>query len=220
MFTMKLLLIAAVLLNIMNAGVFGADPDPLADYPKGVKNFTLRDIFTNGHVTIDSGGVRAATSGPNAKFPAAKSQGLEIVRFKMVPCGVNLPHTHPRATEMLTLISGGPIQVGFVDTDGQAFIDILHPGDVTIFPRGLMHFEMNVGCEEAQYISALNSQNPGVLTTSEAILKFPLRTVATAFNITTQHVKELQSTIYPYGIGLKRTSKSGCVPGKDVTVDY
>ena len=36
----------------------------------------------------------------------------------MVPCGVNLPHTHPRATEILTLISGGPLQVGFVDTSG------------------------------------------------------------------------------------------------------
>ncbi|GLJ37201.1 hypothetical protein SUGI_0754550 [Cryptomeria japonica] len=68
---------------------------------------------------------------------------------------------------MLTLIiSGGPLQVGFVDTQGQAFIDILHPGDVTIFSRGTLHFELNVGTEEANYISALNSQNPGVVTSS------------------------------------------------------
>jgi hypothetical protein len=36
----------------------------------------------------------------------------------MVPCGSNLPHTHPRASEVLSLLSGGPLQVGFVDTTG------------------------------------------------------------------------------------------------------
>jgi hypothetical protein len=40
------------------------------------------------------------------------------VRFKLVPCGSNLPHTHPRASEVLSLLSGGPLQVGFVDTTG------------------------------------------------------------------------------------------------------
>ncbi|XP_059065430.1 uncharacterized protein LOC131857213 isoform X1 [Cryptomeria japonica] len=97
---------------------------------------------------------------------------------------------------MLTLISGGPLQVGFVDTQGQAFIDILHPGDVTIFSRGTLHFELNVGTEETNYISALNSQNPGVVTSSMPILKLPLKSVATAFNITQQAVKKLDSTIY------------------------
>ncbi|GLJ36185.1 hypothetical protein SUGI_0726210 [Cryptomeria japonica] len=214
---MKLLVIAVVL-SITNACVYGADPDPLIDFATGVKTFTLRNIFSNGDVTVDSGGLRAATS--VAKFPAAASQGLQYVRFKMVPCGANLPHTHPRASEMLTLISGGPLQVGFVDTQGQAFIDILHPGDVTIFPRGTLHFELNVGTEEANYISALNSQNPGVVTSSVSILRLPLRSVATAFNITQQAVKKLDSTIYASATGLKKTSKSGCVPGRDITVNF
>ncbi|GLJ58861.1 hypothetical protein SUGI_1481040 [Cryptomeria japonica] len=163
---------------------------------------------------MNAGGLGAATS--VAKFPTAASQGLQYVRFKMVPCGANLP----RASEMLTLISGGPLQVGFVDTQGQAFIDILHPGDVTIFPRGTLHFELNVGKEEANYISALNSQNPGVVTSSVSILTLPLRSVATAFNITQQAVKKLDSTIYASATGLKKTSKSGCVPGRDITVDF
>lgn len=46
---------------------------------------------------------------------------------------------------------------------GEAHIHILYPGDLIVFPRGLMHFELNVGTEEAFYISALNSQNPGTL---------------------------------------------------------
>jgi len=36
-------------------------------------------------------------------------------------------------------------------------------GDSTLFPRGLLHFEINLGRENATYISALNSQNPGTL---------------------------------------------------------
>ena len=46
---------------------------------------------------------------------------------------------------------------------GTPHINILYPGDVTLFPRGLLHFEINVGKETADYISALNSQNPGTL---------------------------------------------------------
>lgn len=41
--------------------------------------------------------------------------------------------------------------------------DLLYPGDVTVFPRGMLHFELNVGTEKALYFSALNSQNPGTL---------------------------------------------------------
>lgn len=47
-----------------------------------------------------------------------RSEGLTVVQFKMIPCGENLPHTHPRATELLSLISGGPLQAGFVDIKG------------------------------------------------------------------------------------------------------
>eukprot|EP01018_Ginkgo_biloba_P020735 Gb_18370 [translate_table: standard] len=62
----------------------------------------------------------------------------------MVSCGSNLPQTHPTATKMLTLLSGVPLQAGFF-FDTSPHINILYPGDVTIFPRGMLHFEVNVG---------------------------------------------------------------------------
>jgi len=46
---------------------------------------------------------------------------------------------------------------------GNPHLDIIRPGDSTLFPRGLLHFEINLGRENATYISALNSQNPGTL---------------------------------------------------------
>jgi len=46
---------------------------------------------------------------------------------------------------------------------GNAHLDIIRPGDSTLFPRELLHFEINLGRQNATYISALNSQNPGTL---------------------------------------------------------
>ncbi len=45
--------------------------------------------------------------------------------------------------------------------------DELRVGDVALFPRGLLHFEQNLGNTNCTFISALNSQNPGVLVCSQ-----------------------------------------------------
>eukprot|EP00253_Pinus_taeda_P029975 PITA_29975 len=198
--------------------VYSADPDPVRDFETGLSTFTLRNIFQNGDVTSDTGGIRAATNPQN--FPAVRTQGLSIVRFKMVPCGSNLPHTHPRATEVLSLLYGGPLQVGFVDTTGASHIDILYPGDITVFPRGVLHFELNVGSVEAEYLSALNSENPGTLTSSEALFHIPLRALATSLNVDQRVVNWLNSTAYRYAPSLKKTANSGCEPGRDITTAF
>lgn len=209
-----LLVLTALILRC----AYSADPDPVGDFVTELRTFTLRDIFKNGDVSKDSGGIRAATNIQN--FPALRTQGLSVVRFKLVPCGTNLPHTHPRATEVLSLLSGGPLQVGFVDTKGVAHIDIIYPGDVTVFPRAMLHFELNVGTKEAEFLSALNSENPGTLTASEALFQVPLRAVATSLNVDDKTVRKLNSTMFHYGPGLKKTANSGCVPGKDITIDF
>eukprot|EP00253_Pinus_taeda_P026159 PITA_26159 len=197
---------------------YSADPDPVRDFVTGLSTFTLRNIFKNGDVSSDTGGIRAATSPQN--FPAVRTQGLSVVRFKMVPCGSNPPHTHPRASEVLSLLSGGPLQVGFVDTAGASHIDIIYPGDVTVFPRGVLHFELNVGKVQAEYLSALNSENPGILTGTEALFHIPLRALATSLNVDQKTVNGLNSTVPRYAPGLKKTVKSGCVPGRDITTAF
>eukprot|EP00249_Psilotum_nudum_P009929 c22239_g1_i1 orf=524-1216(-) len=195
-----------------------ADPDPVMDIPTSSNTFVLRDLFTNGDVSIDTGGIRAAVNTTN--LPLTQSEGITYVRFKMYPCGVNLPHTHPRAAEILTLLSGGPLQVGFIDTSGKRHINIIHPGDVTVFPRGLLHYEINVGNQTARYISALNSQNPGTLTASLALFRVPSRALATSLNQSIEETRAIDSTLFMYGSGLKLTSRSGCVPAQDITTAF
>ncbi|XP_024537686.1 nectarin-1 [Selaginella moellendorffii] len=215
----KKLMLVVMILGAAAANVFvsAADPDPLRDFEGSgaLSNFVLRDVFKNGVVSNGPGGVRAAIN--TTLFPGITSQGITYVHFNMVPCGVNLPHTHPRASELLTMISGGPLQVGFVDTAGVPRINLLNPGDITIFPRGTMHFEINVGTKPAFYISALNSQNPGTLTSGGALLMIPDRSAATALNVGLDVIRKLKANMLPYTPRLELAPPAVCVPGRDIT---
>ncbi|MCO5581100.1 hypothetical protein L7F22_034976 [Adiantum nelumboides] len=196
-----------------------SDPDPVADFAGESPSFVFRDIFSNGEIVADTGGIRAGLNA--AIFPALEGQGMTMVRFRLVPCGCQLAHHHPRATEILSMVSGGPLQVGFIDTKGNAHINILNPGDVTLFPRGLLHFELNVGTEEAEYISALNSQSPGTLTAAAALFKIPTRALASSLNLPSALLQRINSTLTPnIGPILQKAKRSDCVPGRDITLQF
>ncbi|KAL0359428.1 UNVERIFIED_CONTAM: putative germin-like protein 2-2 [Sesamum angustifolium] len=93
-----------------------------------------------------------------------------MVRIDYAPWGINPPHTHPRATEILTVLEGS-LQVGFVTSnpDNSLITKNLRKGDVFVFPVGLIHFQRNVGTGNAVAIAALSSQNPGVITIANAV---------------------------------------------------
>ena len=46
---------------------------------------------------------------------------------------------------------------------------MLEKGDVFVFPKGLVHFQQNVGSGNAVAIAALNSQNPGVQQIAQSL---------------------------------------------------
>lgn len=103
--------------------------------------------------------IRAATV---AEFPGLNAQGLSLARADLAVDGVLLPHSHPRASEMM-FVSHGTIVAGFVDTGDRVFQRTLRAGDVFVFPRGLLHFCANAGFGLATAFSVFNSQNPGVM---------------------------------------------------------
>ncbi|KAI3804926.1 hypothetical protein L1987_26812 [Smallanthus sonchifolius] len=93
-----------------------------------------------------------------------------MVRIDYAPWGLNPPHTHPRATEVLTVIEG-TLQVGFVTSnpDNRFISKVLQKGDVFVLPVGLVHFQRNVGNGYAVAIAALSSQNPGAITIANTV---------------------------------------------------
>ncbi|XP_066353331.1 germin-like protein 12-2 [Miscanthus floridulus] len=110
--------------------------------------------------------------GSNVMLPGLNTLGISLARIDYAPLGQNLPHTHPRATEILTVLEG-TLYVGFVtsntDNGNKLFAKVLNKGDVFVFPHGLIHFQFNPICDKpAVAIAALSSQNPGAITIANA----------------------------------------------------
>lgn len=107
-------------------------------------------------------------------IPGLNTLGLSLLRVDFAPGGVIPPHTHPRATEAIVVMEG-TIYAGFVtsnppdNTKNRLFAKILKPGDIFVFPIGLVHFLRNVGKTNAMGTVAFNSQNPGAITIANAV---------------------------------------------------
>ncbi|KAJ9128974.1 hypothetical protein P3X46_034260 [Hevea brasiliensis] len=94
------------------------------------------------------------------KIPGLNTLGISLARIDFAPYGgLNPPHTHPRATEILIVLEG-TLYVGFVTSNPNRLITkVLNAGDVLVFPIRLIHFQFNVGKTNAVAIAALSSQN-------------------------------------------------------------
>ncbi|KAK6126862.1 hypothetical protein DH2020_039385 [Rehmannia glutinosa] len=168
--------------------VFAFEPSPLQDFcvadptssarvnglacknPTSVvpNDFAFSGLHIPGNTSNPNGSRVTPVSA--AQLPGLNTLGISMVRIDYAPMGINPPHTHPRATEILTVIDGS-LQVGFVTSnpDNRLITKTLQKGDVFVFPVGLVHFQRNVGTKNAVAIAALSSQNPGVITVANAV---------------------------------------------------
>ena len=129
-------------------------------------------------------------------MPALQGEGISYSLFNIEPCGVNLPHVHPRASELLYVIKGSNIVTSFVEENrGRTITNVLNTGEATLFPQGLLHFQQNMGCEMATYLSALNSEDPGVLTVSNRLFELQVNGVAVGLNMTVEQVLALRENV-------------------------
>ncbi|GKE49467.1 putative germin-like protein 2-1, partial [Tanacetum coccineum] len=181
-------LLVGLLLATCSLVALASDPSPLQDFcvadlksnvlvngfackdPKMVKaeDFLFKGLDKMGNTTNAVGSnVTAVTVN---QLAGLNTFGISMARIDFAPWGLNAPHTHPRATEILTVIEGS-LLVGFVtsNTDNKLFTKRLEKGDVFVFPEGLIHFQQNVGNGYALALSSLSSQNPGVVTIANAV---------------------------------------------------
>jgi hypothetical protein len=76
----------------------------------------------------------------------------------MEPCGMNSPHTHPRATEILLLLNGA-ISAGFLAENGSRFVvNNVTEMSAMVFPAGSIHFQASYSCEPVQFVAALSDE--------------------------------------------------------------
>ncbi|KAK1567491.1 hypothetical protein Q3G72_012777 [Acer saccharum] len=103
-------------------------------------------------------------------FPGLNTLGLSVARTDIDVDGIVIPHSHPRASEIMFVFKG-VVLAGFIDTNSKLFQKVLKAGDVFVFPKGLLHFSFNSGFDSAILFSVLSSQNPGVVSISDAMFE-------------------------------------------------
>ncbi|XP_047937694.1 germin-like protein subfamily 3 member 2 [Salvia hispanica] len=158
------------LLLYLSVSTLASDPDPVMDFcipssTSACENPTLATpddfVFTGIRLAGNFSDTGLSSSPVNhAVFPGLNTLGMSAVRADLKPGGINPPHFHPRATEMVYVLHG-KVYAGFVDSTNRVFAKVIKRGDVMVFPRGLVHFQMNVGKRQATVFGCFNSQNPG-----------------------------------------------------------
>ncbi|XXG68762.1 hypothetical protein AAC387_Pa06g1773 [Persea americana] len=112
-------------------------------------------------------------------------------------------HLHPRATEILTVLEG-TLYVGFVTSnpENRLIAKVLQKGDVFVFPEDLIHVQQNLGNGNVVSISALSSQNPGIVTIANSVFgsKEPISDdiLAKAFQVEKTVVDSLRAQFQSY----------------------
>ncbi|KAK9042159.1 hypothetical protein V6N11_017238 [Hibiscus sabdariffa] len=213
---------ALSILALASPFAYASDPSPLQDFCVAI-NDPKDGVFVNGKFCRDpklakaddfyySGlNVPRNTSNPVgstvtpvnvAQIPGLNTLGISLARIDFAPNGgLNPPHTHPRATEILLVVEG-TLYVGFVTSniDNRLITKVLYPGDVFVFPQGLVHFQFNVGNTNAVAFAGLSSQNPGVITIANAVFGSnpPINPdlLVKAFQLDKNVVKNLQSNFW------------------------
>ncbi|EPT03767.1 hypothetical protein FOMPIDRAFT_20836, partial [Fomitopsis schrenkii] len=127
-------------------------------------------------VTTGAGGHLVLAS--VADFPVLVGNGIAIAAGFLGPCGMNTPHTHPRATEFLYLVNGSLTNGMITETGSRFIINNITSDQAMLLPQGSIHFQFNDNCEPVHFVSALNSEDPGVLLAAQGLFGLPPAIVA------------------------------------------
>ncbi|KNA13729.1 hypothetical protein SOVF_112760 [Spinacia oleracea] len=188
--------------------ISGSDPDPIEDfcisgtkpgYPSCMNtNATVEDfVFTGIKVAgnLTNSGFSSKPVNGNV-FPGLNTLGLSMVRADFGVGGVNVPHYHPRATEVAYVLEGS-IYSGFVDSQGRIFAKVIEKGEVMVFPRGMLHFQMNVGESDAAILGSFDSQNPGLMRIPSTVFGSDIKEelLQKAFGLSSRDLRKLKNKL-------------------------
>ncbi|KAL6623649.1 hypothetical protein ACP70R_023956 [Stipagrostis hirtigluma subsp. patula] len=215
------LFLLAALLALASWQAVAFDPSPLQDFcvadmnsPVRVNGFACKDPmavtpddFFNAAMLDKPRDTMGSKVGSNVtninvlEFPGLNTLGISLARIDYAPLGLNPPHIHPRATELLTVLEG-TLYLGFVTSNpNRLFSKVVKKGDVFVFPKAMIHFQMNLAHDKpAAALSSLGSQNPGVITIANAVFgsEPPISddVLAKAFQVEKKLIDWLQSQFW------------------------
>jgi len=195
-------IVMALVLALVHS-VEASDPELTTDFfaPSGTNKSTLTgDYFTSQTLRNGTGlakPAKYAIKRVNSEvFPALTGLGVSTALLEYRPGGINTLHTHPRGTEVLTLAQG-KLHVGLVDSSNKLYTQVLLPGDVFVFPKGLVHYQINLGKHTAIAYAAFSSSNPGTISLPGNIFASGIEDVVlqAAFKVDANVIDQLQAAL-------------------------
>ncbi|EEF41209.1 germin-like protein subfamily 3 member 2 [Ricinus communis] len=192
-----------------------SDPDPVRDFCildtdvaahvscRNSSAATVEDFVFSGiksPAKFDETGLSSIPVNVNV-FPGLNTLGMSLVRADLEAGGVNVPHFHPRATEVAVVLEG-KLYSGFVDTQNRVFAKVIEKGEVMVFPRGLVHFQMNIGDEKATILGSFNSENPGLQRIPSAVFGSGIEEelLKKAFGLSSKEIAKLRKRFAPHNL--------------------
>ncbi|KAJ7541637.1 hypothetical protein O6H91_10G068000 [Diphasiastrum complanatum] len=191
------LMVGAVLLGCAVFSALASDPDSLYDYivAPGVNPANVSaDLFTFRAKKADRvAGKLIVQKISLADIPTLDGAGVSMATLYFPPGVANRLHLHPRASELLQ-VTGGSLFVSFIDTMGHRFDQKLQPGDAFVFPKGMVHFQINLDPKNpAHAIAAFSGANPGTIPIATTVFGSGLsvEVLQQSFNISKESVELL-----------------------------
>ncbi|XP_047055497.1 germin-like protein 1-1 [Lolium rigidum] len=130
-------------------------------------------------------------------FPGANTLRVSMARIDYSPGGQNLPHTHPRATEII-YVTHGVLEVGFITTANKLFAKTVTVGEVFVFPLARARaLPAERGHGPASVIAAFNSQLQGTQVIANTLFAatppVPSDVLAKAFRVGNEDIDAVKA---------------------------
>ncbi|MBA0831893.1 hypothetical protein Goarm_016321, partial [Gossypium armourianum] len=200
-------------------GLVASDPDRLQDfcvadktsrinvngYPcKNAVNVTEVDFFFGGlanSAVINNLVGSVITTANVEKIPGLNTLGVSLARIDYQPDGLNPPHTHPRASEIIFALDG-ELDVGFITTANKLISKSIKKGDIFVFPRVWFITKIkNNGVKPTSVIAGFISQFPGTQSIATTLFTstplVPDHVLTKGLQIGTKGVKKMRNKLAP-----------------------
>ena len=153
------------------------------------------DFDSNPNYDSPNGAVINADA---ASFPALTGMGSSIALLKLAPCGMLPPHLHPRATNLVTAITGNTTSYMIGENGVKTRKVDLIPMRVTIFPQGSLHTMQNNGMFDS-FLLLLSTTQSGMRRSASKYTRPFTRSLITHFRIShfTNHAHRLRTRSPP-----------------------
>ncbi|KAF2873172.1 RmlC-like cupin domain-containing protein, partial [Massariosphaeria phaeospora] len=133
---------------------------------------TVYDFNQNaGSIPGSQGGMNSVAN--TRSFPFLFGADLSVNLGTVGPCGVLLPHVHPRAHEFFVVVDnevtfGTNLEIGLLGDRSPTpeFVGKLTKNTGTLFPQGAVHYQINdsQNCKPSTVVVFFTSDDPGTTT--------------------------------------------------------